>query len=303
MQRLLLLLALAVAAPAQAEEQAAPEAKAPALEVEALGDGLHRISGSEAGCVLVLQSPRGMLLVDTGDAKEAEALDAILFELGKMRIHSIVNSHYHFDHIGGNARLGKDTRIVAHANVWAQAKKDTTIPEWGDWHREPAPAGARPTEALEDSTTLHVSGVPVVLWHMPNAHTDGDLVTWFPTHNVLHTGDIVEIGAPPFIDWWAGGSLEGMIAACDKLLNMADKETKIVPGHGDVITWLQLRDYRNMLADIGKRADEAVANGVSMEKWLETRPAAAYEEQVGGERRARRLAALIYYGANGMKLE
>jgi glyoxylase-like metal-dependent hydrolase (beta-lactamase superfamily II) len=292
-----------IAVPAATEDEAPTKGSVPALEIERLGDGLQRISGTAAGGVIVLQTPAGMLLVDSEDAKHAEAFDALLFTLGKSRVHTIVNSHYHGDHIGGNARHRRSARIIAHANMWAQAQKDTTIPEWGDWHREAAPKESRPTETFSDSMSLHVAGRPVILWHMPRAHTDGDIVTWFPTYNVLHTGDIVEVGAAPFIDWWAGGSLAGMIAACDKLLQMADNDTKIVPGHGRVVDREYLRAYRNMLADLGKRAAEAARKGVSLKDFLETKPAADYNDQVGGERSARQLAALIYFGANGMKLE
>jgi glyoxylase-like metal-dependent hydrolase (beta-lactamase superfamily II) len=295
-----LLLAAATTA-AQDETPAKPE-PAP-LTVEQLGDGLQRISDPVAGCVLVLQTPAGMLLVDSEDAKNAEPFDALLFTLGKSRVNTIVNSHYHYDHIGGNGRHRQGARIIAHANMWAQAVKDTTIPEWNNWHREAAPADAKPTETFSDSMSVHLAGTPVILWHVPAAHTDGDVMTWFPTYNVLHTGDIVEVGAAPFIDWWAGGSLTGMIAGCDRILQMADDDTKIVPGHGDVVDRAYVRDYRNMLADIGKRAEAAVQDSVSMKDFLETDPAEAYAEKVGGARSARRLAALIYFGASGMKTD
>lgn len=304
MLKLLLMCALLLSAgPTAAQDETPAPPEAPALAIEQLGDGLQRISGPVAGCVLVLQTPAGMLLVDSEDSKNAEALDAMLFTLGKSRVNTIVNSHYHFDHVGGNGRHRQGARIIAHENMWAQAIKDTTIPEWNNWHREAAPADAKPTETFSDSMSVLLAGTPVILWHVPAAHTDGDVMTWFPTYNVLHTGDIVEVDAAPFIDWWVGGSLKGMIAGCDRILQMADDETKIVPGHGAVVDRAYVREYRNMLADIGKRADAAVSDSVSMKDFLESNPAAAYADRVGSERSARRLAALIYFGANGMKLE
>ena len=97
--------------------------------------------------------------------------------------------------------------------------------------------------------------------HAPNAHTNGDAMVWFPRSNVLHIGDILEVGAPPFIDLWSGGSLAGMLAAIDRVMAMTDERTSIVPGHGAVSSRADLAKYRVMLQTVGDRVRAPVAQG------------------------------------------
>lgn len=293
------LAALTLAPAAHAADDAAPAA--PVLAVEQLDATLYRISGTAAGGVLVLVGEAGLLLVDSGDAGEAAAFDSVLRTISALPVTHIVNTHYHFDHVGGNARHGRGAKVIAHRNLWAQAQKDTVIEDWGNWHRKPAPEGAEPTVLVDDSLRIDFEGDPVVAFHLPAAHTNGDLAVWFPRHDVLHTGDVVEIGAPPFVDLWAGGSVGGMIAAAHRLMRVAGDATRIVPGHGPVIDRGQLVAYRAMLGEIATRAHEAIGEERGLESFVELEAAQPYEAQLGGKRGARQLCALFYYGLNGMK--
>lgn len=283
---------------ARAAEDAA---SSPSLAVEKLDATLYRISGTAAGGVLVLVGDAGLLLVDSGDAGEAAAFDSVLRSISTLPVTHILNTHYHFDHIGGNARLGKAAKVIAHRNMWAQAQKDTVIEDWGNWHRKPAPPAAKPTTTVDDSLRIDFEGDPVVAFHVPAAHTDGDLAVWFPNHNVLHAGDIVEIDAPPFIDLWAGGSVGGFINTCDRYIGMTNDATRIVPGHGRVITRSELREYRRMLGAMAGLAHESIREGRDLERFLALEPGSQFEERLGGARAARNTAALFFYALNGMK--
>jgi glyoxylase-like metal-dependent hydrolase (beta-lactamase superfamily II) len=225
----------------------------------------------------------------------------VLRTVSRLPVKYVVNTHYHFDHIGGNARYRKGAKIVAHRNMWAQAVKDTVIDDWGKWHREPASKDAKPTVLVDDSLRIDFEGDPVVVTHVPAAHTNGDLMVWFPRHNVLHTGDVVEIGAPPFVDVWAGGSVGGMINGIDRFLSTSNENTRIVPGHGAIISRAELRDYRLMIATIANLAAESIREGRDLERFLALEPGAKYEEQLGSARGVRNTAALFFYCLNGMK--
>jgi cyclase len=128
------------------------------------------------------------------------------------------------------------------------------------------------------------------------AHTDGDAIVWLPELNVLHSGDLVEPGGAPFIDWWAGGSLDGMIAAADQLLALVNDSTRIVPGHGPVIGRETLAEHRRMLVTLRDAIGSQVRQGRTLDQVLAARPAAEFERLLGGPRRADQFVRLVHYG-------
>jgi glyoxylase-like metal-dependent hydrolase (beta-lactamase superfamily II) len=254
-------------------------------------------SGFTNGNVLALRSDTGTLLVDAQSARRVSLVDSALTALGAQPVHVVINTHYHDDHIQGNAFFrARGARVLAHRNVPSQAAKDTVIASWNNWHRTPAERDALPDVGFSDSTTLVFGSEEVRVYHMPNAHTDGDAIVWLPRVNVVHLGDILELGAAPFIDWWAGGSLAGMIAAIDRVLPLIDERTRVVPGHGPVADRAALIAYRSMLATLHSRVQAAIDAGASLEQLLATRPTAEYDAQLGGARQGERLTRLLHFG-------
>jgi len=118
---------------------------------------------------------------------------------------------------------------------------------------------------------------------------------WQPGENVLHIGDILEVGAPPFIDWWAGGSVDGMLAAIDDVLAWTNDSTAIVPGHGAVSSRADLRRYRAMLATVQDRVRAGLAAG-AVPGELAASAVAGFEASLGGARRARELGEQLVLG-------
>lgn len=172
------------------------------------------LSGFSNGNLLAVRFDSTLLLVDSQSAMRVEALAATLDSVGfTLPVRTVVNTHYHTDHVGGNAYWrARGARVFAHATAPAEMQKDTFIAEL-NWRRTPEPAQTMPTDLVTDS--VHLGGPPraVVARHLSSAHTAGDLVVWVPGADVLHMGDIVEIGADPVVDRWAGGTLAGMIDA------------------------------------------------------------------------------------------
>jgi glyoxylase-like metal-dependent hydrolase (beta-lactamase superfamily II) len=262
-----------------------------------LTDRIDVFSGFANGNVLAIRTDSGTLLIDAQSARRVGLLDSALSSLGAGPVKLVINTHYHGDHIEGNAHFrAKGARILAHKNVSVQAGKDTTIVSWDNWHRTPAALEALPTMTFSDSSVLRFGGEEVRIYHAPNAHTDGDAIVWLRRSNIIHLGDIFELAAPPFIDWWAGGSAAGMIAAIDRVLPWINERTRVVPGHGPVSDRATLLSYRAMLATLQTRVQAFTKAGKSLDEILAAKPAAEFEDRLGGARYGDRLTKLLYAG-------
>ncbi len=237
------------------------------IRVEPLAPGFSVLSGP-GGNIAALVGPDGVLMVDSFVPSRGADLAAAVRKLGAGPI-TLINSHWHFDHTGGNAALaGLGAKIVAHANARKRLGSDQFMVDL----QLPIPASppaALPVVTIGDSATFYLGGEEVHLAHVAPAHTDSDIYIHFRKANVLHTGDLFSNGIFPNIDSSSGGWIGGMIAATDLLLGIVDAKTRIIPGHGPVATRDDLKASRDMLAearakveplvDAGKTADEAVA--------------------------------------------
>ncbi len=259
------------------------------LETTRLGPGLFRITGGASGSVMVLTGSDGTLLVDARDTASA-ALDSAVAAVSTSPVRWIVFTHYHWDHIG-RAPEWPGAERIAHANFWAQASKDTTIAELR-WERHAAPASMRPTRLVGDSLVLRLNGEEVLLWHPDAAHTDGDLMALFRRSRVVHTGDILEREAYPFVDFWAGGSLGGMVRALDRMLAMTSDGWTYAPGHGTVTDRAGVLGYRAMLVTVQDRVAAMVREGRSLAEIADAGITAPWNA-TNGARAGRRFAQLV----------
>jgi glyoxylase-like metal-dependent hydrolase (beta-lactamase superfamily II) len=283
-------LALALAASAFA---APARAQAPVrLETTRLGPGLFRISGGESGSVMVLTGPDGTLLVDARDTA-ALALDSAVAAVAAGPVRWVVFTHYHWDH-HGRAPQWPGAERIAHANFWAQASKDTTIAELR-WERHAAPASVRPTRTVQDSAILRINGEEVLLWHPDSAHTDGDLMVFFRRARVVHTGDVLEREAYPFLDLWAGGTMDGLIRGMDGALARTADGWTWAPGHGTVTDRAGAMAYREMLNDVRARVGVMVAGGSTLSEVADAGITAPWDA-TNGARGGRRFVQLVALG-------
>ena len=267
------------------------------ISVHRINDRFQVISGYANGNILVVHDGDSLVLIDAQSAKRVGQADSALRALSAKPVRLVVNTHYHGDHTEGNAYFRqKGATVLAHRNVPVQAAKDTTVATWNNWHRTPLASEAMPTTTFSDSLPLRVAGDNAWLLHIPNAHTDGDAIVWFPRSNVIHVGDLVELGAYPFIDWWTGGSLDGMLRAVDRILSLVNDSTAIVPGHGPVSDRRTVLAYRAMLVAVRDRVARAVAEGKALPEVVQSKPTAEFDATYGGECGGRRFAELVYVG-------
>jgi glyoxylase-like metal-dependent hydrolase (beta-lactamase superfamily II) len=277
LSRWLALAGLAIVQPAVAQTVAST------LETKALRSGLHVVSGA-GGNVAVAVGSDGIFIVDDKLEAAAPELVAAIAHLHAGPIRFVINTHWHFDHVGGNERIaGRGAVVVAHDNVRARMSRDQFIAAVG--RQVPAsPAIALPVITFAEALTLHLNGDDIEVHHVPNAHTDGDSIVNFRAANVVHMGDTFFNGLYPFIDLSSGGSIDGMIAAAGRVLDAIDAETIVIPGHGPVTDRTGLARYRDMLVEARRRVVDLIAAGRSREQVLSARPLADYDAELGAGR-------------------
>ena len=234
-----------------------------AIGVVPLSDRIVQITGA-GGNVVALTGSDGVLLVDSGSEERSKDLLGAVGKLpGGKHIHTLINTHWHWDHTGGNERLGKEkVKIIAHENTKLWLGADFYC-DWQDnRHYTPRPKVAWPTETFYTAGKLTAGGEEVVYGYLPRAHTDGDIYVFFPKSNVLVAGGLVAVGKYPILDYTTGGWIGGMADASKALLDVANADTKIVPGNGPVQTYADLKAQTDMLATMRERLIDLMRKGI-----------------------------------------
>jgi cyclase len=244
---------------------------------------IEGVNGFSGGNVAVSTGSDGVLLIDDAIAPLTAKLKAKLATISKKPVRLLINTHWHADHTGGNAVLGgAGTVIVAHDNARKKLIADQTIQMGSQTMKVPAtaPAGL-PVLTFADDVTLHFNGDDVHVFHVPPAHTDGDVIVHFTRANVIHTGDTFVNMGYPIADVSSGGKWSGLIAAADKILAMANDTTRIIPGHGPVGTRADVTAYRQLLIALRDKVNKAAEGGKSVEQVLAAKPLAEYDAKYG----------------------
>jgi glyoxylase-like metal-dependent hydrolase (beta-lactamase superfamily II) len=284
------LLLLAAPALGQGEDFDAVE-----IRTEAVAPGLSVLFG-RGGNIAVSTGADGPVLVDDQFAPLAPKILAAVKALQDAPVRFVINTHWHFDHTGGNEPLGQaGALIVAHANVRVRMSTEQFMVAFGR-KIPPSPPGALPVVTFDDGVTLHWNGEEIAVEHVPAAHTDGDALVWFRKANAVHTGDTYVAGMFPFVDVSSGGSLAGIIRSAGRVLSQVGPETKIIPGHGPVSNDAELREWREMLLVVRDRVNAALAAGKTLEAFDAEKPLADLEERYGkgGFMDAKRFLAIVW---------
>jgi cyclase len=202
------------------------------LELIKLQDDLYVIHGAYVpGNVTALITNEGVILVDDDFEVDHDNLMAKLREVTNQPVKYVINTHYHMDHSGGNAKL-QAAGTLAVASVAARARMVA------------ANQSGLVNIAIEPRGAVHLGGKVAEIYWFGRGHTDGDVVVLFPQHRTLAAGDLFTAGEglPQLVDHAGGGSAKEWTATLDKVLAL-DFET-VVPGHGAVVNKQALREYR-----------------------------------------------------------
>jgi cyclase len=243
-----------------------------------LAGGVHMLTGAGGNIGLVVGDD-AVFVVDDQYAPLTPKILAAIRSITAAPVKFVLNTHWHFDHTGGNENIGKvGALIVAHDNVRRRMSTDQFIEALN--RREPAsPRAALPVVTFTDAVTFHLNGDSVVAVHVPPGHTDGDAIVFFTRANVVHMGDLFVSAGFPFVDRSSGGSIDGVIGAAAKVLGMTSAQTKVIPGHGPLADRARLQAYHDMLVTMRDRMRRDVAARRTIEQVLASTITAEYDAE------------------------
>ncbi len=251
------------------------------------------------GNITVQAGKDGVLLVDTGYGPMSDKVVAAIRKISDRPIRYIINTHMHADHTGGNENIGKLGSTIAGGNV-AGNITDASVGAAIVAHenvlnrmssaKPPLPFGMLPTDTyFTAGKNLFFNGEAVQIIHIPNAHTDGDSFVFFRRSDVLSVGDIFTPEHYPIIDLARGGSVQGIVAGLNKIIEItvpAEKQeggTYVVPGHGRLCDQADVVEYRDMVTIIRDRIQDSIRKGMSLEQVKASKPTRDYDPLYGSD--------------------
>ena len=220
-------------------------------------------------------------MIDSRLPSRITELSDAVFKTTMRPVTRLVNTHWHFDHTGGNTYLGSSgVTIIAQEHVKQQLSsvQDVSFVGLRDGHY---PSQALPGVTYSSSMALHQGSQRLTLENYGSAHTDADTDIYIAPANVAVVGDIFSNHFYPIIDLVSGGSIDGMIHSLDRILPQTDDQTKIVPGHGPVATRADLQDYRDMLVQVRQRIKDLIAAGKTMDEVVRAAPTNDFDSKWG----------------------
>jgi len=280
-QRLLYLgILLAAAGAVSAQEQ--QDFSKVEIKTTQLAPGVYLLQGA-GGNITAAVGSDGALLVDDSFAPLADKIRAAVKSVaaGDKAVRYIINTHYHYDHTLGNLPFIQGGAVViAQDNIRSRLASGGTAGNGGTITREikPVEPEALPQVTFTNEVTVHLDGEEAHAVHYASAHTDGDAIVFFPKANVVAMGDIFVRYGFPFIDINAGGSVQGMIAACEDVLRKVPADAKIVPGHGELAGITDLRTYTQMLKDTTAAVSSALHANKTLAQMKQEHILAAWSE-------------------------
>ncbi len=245
----------------------------PSLQYAAteVADGLYMlegVGGFTGGNIALSVGEDGVVMIDDGIPKVLDVMQQAIKRITDRPVDFLINTHFHWDHVGNNGPVAKaGARIFAHENARQRLRE-----ELGK-----SSGGALPVFTFSQEMRFYLNGNDTHIMHVPQAHTDGDIVIFFKTLNVVHTGDVYINGLFPYIDLDSGGSITGMIKALQTILTLTDVNTKIIPGHGGLATRKDLEATVSMLEASKAMIGQLVNQGKSEEEVIVLNPLSQFK--------------------------
>ncbi len=284
--------------PAQASRAVDPDPHDGEIHVLPVQGNVYMLVG-DGGNIAVQAGNEGAMVVDSGAGRLSDKVIAAIRTISNKPIQFVINTSFHPDYIGGNAKLhaagvdpeanggnlrtfadaGVGATMLSHLNVLKRISAAGTV--------APIPAEGWPTDTYTQGRRrkLH-NGEAVEIFYQPNATTDGNSIVHFRRSDVIVTGDIFNSTSYPLIDVRAGGSVRGEIAALNNILDKTvswrqEGGTMIIPGHGRLSNEWEVTEYRDMMVIIRDRVQAMMSKGATLQQVLAAKVSADYDARFG----------------------
>jgi len=259
---------------------------------------LQGAGGNIAACV----GEDGIVIVDDQYAPLTDKIHAALKGITDKPLRYVINTHYHDDHTNGNLPF-HEANIVAQDNVRKRLESGGLLGYSlaSAENMSPSPKEALPVVTFAQDVTLHLNGEDIHAVHVPSGHTDGDSVIFFPKANVVHMGDDFVTYGFPFVDIVAGGSVRGMIAGLEGVIQKLPADVKIIPGHGPVSNLDDVRAFLKMLEDTLAVVEKGVKTGKSLDQLKKDKVLAPWQKFSGDFISTDAWIETLYNDLNGNK--
>jgi glyoxylase-like metal-dependent hydrolase (beta-lactamase superfamily II) len=224
------------------------------LDVVKIKDDLYVIHNDFVpGNSTALLTSEGVVLVDDKFDQDYNNIVAEIRKLTDKPIKYVINTHHHGDHSGGNVKAQQ-----MNANVVASEEARENMVDG----KQPG----LPVVVFEHHAHIYLGGKNVELYHFGRAHTNGDVVVYFPAQRTLSAGDMFTFGdaTPQLIDYAGGGSAKEWTPTLDSALQL-DFDT-VVPGHGVVTTKSEMRKFRDSTLRLRTRIHEMLVQKKSRDE-------------------------------------
>jgi glyoxylase-like metal-dependent hydrolase (beta-lactamase superfamily II) len=263
--------------------------QAPDVQMLHVQGNVYALFGG-GGNTTVLMGKDGVLVVDTKSEAAAPKILEQIRTVSKGPILWVVNTHLHADHTAGNAALLKigatDPQLAARVVAYESVLERMVNPPEGTAVRVSEAASINDTYSTPQKDVF-LNGEAAVVYHLPNAHTDGDSIVFFRRSDVISTGDIFNPERYPIIDLANGGSINGVVAALNRILELTvpakyqEGGTFVIPGHGRICDEADVVEYRDMVAIIRDRFADAIAKGMTLDQVKAAKLTRDYDTRYG----------------------
>jgi len=253
------------------------------IKVTKVSGNIYMLQGA-GGNIAASVGEDGIVIVDDEFAPLADKIATALKDIGvtDKPVRFVINTHYHGDHTGGNLPFGnKGSTIIAQDNVRKRLESGSKGGNGGAmvFEQKPEQKAALPIITFDHDVTVHLNGEDIRALHYPAGHTDGDAIIFFPKANVVHMGDDYVRYGFPFIDVTAGGSVQGMIAACEGAIAQLPADVKVIPGHGELSNVNEVREYIRMLKETSAAVQNELNAGKGLDQIKKDKVLAPWEKQ------------------------
>ena len=282
----------------------AQQASSRALDIVQVAPRMHLIAG-DGGNIAVQAGPDGVVVVDSGTGQRSADVLAAIDALTDTPIRFVLNTSASRDRVGGNQALsaagqglgggGQGANLAAGVRTGAAriAHENVLLRMAASVNGRPRfPEAAWPTEGFIDKKEMFLNGEAIQMLHQPMAHSNGDALVVFRQSDVIVAGSIVDVTSFPVIDLEAGGSVQGLIAALNEIVDLAIPPTplvwqpggtQIIPGRGRVLEEADVVEYRDMVTIVRDVVADMIAGGMTLEQIRDAQPTRGYTRRYGSD--------------------